>query len=123
MKTNIAELKSQLTEYKSMPLSRVVKQLRVELAEAKEREDVDSMRIHLFDEEVQCLRKYLAEARAENERLALENRQMLQGMKWDNQLRVEAHQEAAREAIEEMRRVYPMSGCYQVLQAYFKLEG
>lgn len=36
--------------------------------------------------------------------------------------KAEARQEAAREAIEEMRRVYPKSGCYQVLQAYFKLE-
>ena len=35
----------------------------------------------------------------------------------------QARQEAASEAIEEMRRAYPKSGCYQVLQAYFRLEG
>ena len=40
-----------------------------QLAEAKESEAVDAARIHLFDEEVEDLRKQLAEARAENERL------------------------------------------------------
>ena len=42
----------------------------------------------------------LAEARAENERLTLENRQMLQGMKWDNQLKAIARQQTAREIIQ-----------------------
>lgn len=75
---------------------------------------------NLFDENMRlatandALRDELAEARADVDRL-IKDTVKIHDEAWEL-----GRQEAAREAIEEMRRVYPKSGCYQVLQAYFK---
>lgn len=84
-----------------------VDRLKAELEEAQadikgvmhDYQKVSAERLPLWDE-IEDLERQLAEAKVENDRLFLENRQMLQGMKWDNQIRAEARQEAAREIIQ-----------------------
>lgn len=71
-----------------------------QLAEAKEREAVDSMRVHLFDEEVQCLRKQLAEARAYADRLADSLPEGMLPKDVELSIRAEARQEAVREILD-----------------------
>ena len=73
-----------------------------QLAEAKESEAVDAARIHLFDEEVEDLRKQLAEARAEVERLKVIK--WVQTESYEAVAAVEqARQEVAREILDNLR--------------------
>jgi len=76
---------------------------------------------------VEKFESQLSEARAEIERISLENRQMLQGMKWDNQLKAEARQQAAREIIEMMGgwslQNSTLITCRGIVARHFGLEG
>lgn len=76
------------------------------LAEAKEREDVDSTRIHLFDEEVEGLRKSLAEARASIQqwiKTAAENQ--IERNEFADAVE-QARQEAAREILADLKKCF-----------------
>ena len=102
----IRQLRKELSD-ENANFTEEIMNLERQLAEIKH--EPETTQLHLMEEETTrkiwekgCKKadSQLAEARAEVERLTLENRQMLQGMKWDNQLKAIARQEAAREILE-----------------------